>query len=160
MHKQLFLAIAVSMLSLAACTNSASEETNQKKNTSNNSYTNDAIPAKFLGKWERTFFPVPGKPHKVSYIITPDSMFYSVSGEMVNANYTLEKDVFDAANNKFIGHNKAGNYFVAFFKQAGDSISIFKEPIASKEKGIAFEPPAANYKANHNQGWNLYGKNN
>lgn len=116
------------------------------------------IPSELIGGWKRDFYPVPDKHHVVEYTFYKDSVHYNLAGDVVNADYTLKKDTFLQGENRFIGHDKKGDFYVIFVENKSDSIILFKEKVISLEEGLKFKKPAPEFKDNHSQGWNSYSK--
>lgn len=116
------------------------------------------IPSDLIGGWKRDFYPVPDKHHVVKYTFYKDSVHYDLMGDVVNTNYTLIKDSFISEENRFIGHDRKGDFYVVFVENQTDSILLFKEKVISLEEGLKFKKPAPDFKENHSQGWNRYSK--
>lgn len=118
------------------------------------------LPAELLGNWQRDFYPVPGKRHVVEYIVYCDSIHYRLAGDLVNAEYTLAKDVFIKNGSRFVGHDRNRDFYVIFMQSKPGQILLFKEKVSSVEEGLKYEKPEVEFKGNHSQGWNSYAQNN
>ena len=126
-----------------------------KKNsqTSQDSVINKDI----YGIWQRDFEPMPNATHHVEYTIDKDSVSYSLHGAAVNLDYKTAIDTI-TKENRIISH-RDGVYYVMFVEPySQDSIEIFKETKKDFQEALNFPKPDKDYKANHNQGWNMYYK--
>lgn len=111
----------------------------------------------FTGNWTRQFEAGSGNLHTVLYAIHQDSMRYTLSGPVGNADYVMLRDTFILEDNRFIGHTPEGQHYLIFVKNiSSDSITIYKQEIANVDEGLSIAVPDDNTTANH--GWNIYYK--
>lgn len=145
--KNIFI-LLISLLLLNACNNKPKEKTIVEK--ANNSIKTEAI----NGVWQRDFEPMPNANHHVEYIIDDDSIAYSIHGVAVNLDYKVGIDTI--VGNRIVAHNKNSFYVLFIEPYNQDSVAIFKEDKSDFKEALNFPEPAKDYKANHNQGWNIY----
>lgn len=111
----------------------------------------------FQGNWVRQFEAGPGNVHDVLYAVYQDSIRYTLSGPVGNANYVMLRDTFVLENNRYIGHTPDDQYYVLFVKDINsDNITLYKQPISSVEEGMTVEVPDAETTEHH--GWSVYTK--
>jgi hypothetical protein len=109
-------------------------------------------------------FSIPGMGEQVSdHIFYEDSILYQMAGTAYTTDYKMNKEYFDATEQRWIGVgeggsiDKTGIYFVMFFKEdRGDSILIYKHECADQAEAYAFPFPAPDATTDH--GWNWYVK--
>lgn len=111
----------------------------------------------FVGVWQRQFEVGVGNTHNVNYLIYQDSIRYTLSGPIGNANYVILRDTFILTNNRFIGHTTDNNYYLIFVKNINnDSLTLYKQEITDFSEGMSVDAPSDTTSANH--GWNTYFK--
>lgn len=111
----------------------------------------------FTGTWERQFEPVPGNTHTADYFIYQDSIRYTLTGNVGNANYVMKRDTFLMKNNRFIGHTNENKYYLIFVKNITDnSLMLYKQEVESINEGLSIDVPADDTTENHS--WNTYQK--
>ncbi len=111
----------------------------------------------FTGIWERQFEAGPGNLHTVNYFIYQDSIRYTLSGPVGNANYLMQRDTFLIESNRFIGHTNSNQYYLIFTKNVStDSITIYKQEINDLAEGLSIDEPSDTTTQNH--GWNTFHK--
>ncbi|MEM8928499.1 MAG: hypothetical protein AAGC45_09860 [Bacteroidota bacterium] len=114
-------------------------------------------PISFEGTWNRQFEAGPGNWHNVSYKVYQDSIRYTLSGSVGQANYVLLRDTFMLQDQRYIGHTPQGTHYLIFVKDATDqSITLYKQPIENISEGMTLAVPPADTQENH--GWNTYEK--
>lgn len=115
----------------------------------------DEIP--FTGVWQRQFEPIPSSLHTAKYFIYQDSIRYTLTGNLGQANYVMKRDTFLLENKRFIGHTNANQHYLIFVKYVNnDSIALYKQEVANVAEGMTIEVPDDTTIANH--GWNTYYK--
>jgi hypothetical protein len=111
----------------------------------------------FNGNWERQFEAGPGNLHTANYFIFQDSIRYTLSGSVGNANYVISRDTFLLENNRFIGHTLVNKYYLLFINStSNDSISIYKQEVSTITEGLSITIPSDTTTRNH--GWNTFKK--
>lgn len=111
----------------------------------------------FSGVWHRQFEAGPGNDHDVYYRIYQDSIRYTLTGPVGNADYVLLRDTFLLENNRFIGHTPNDEYYLIFVKEHNsDSLTLYKEAVQSVTDGMYVAVP--NDTTTQNHGWNTYFK--
>lgn len=111
----------------------------------------------FTGTWERQFEPVPGSTHTADYFIYQDSIRYTLTGNLGNADYVMKRDTFLMENNRFVGHTDENQYYLIFVKNlTDDSLTLYKQEVENIEEGLSIGVPADDTTENH--GWNSYQK--
>lgn len=111
----------------------------------------------FKGKWGRRFYAGPANPHDVTYQIYEDSIRYTLTGNIGQANYKMVRDTFITTNNRWIGHTNAGTYYLIFVKNiTPDSITIFKRESPNIQEALNAAVPPPTTTMNH--GWNIFKK--
>jgi len=142
------IAVIISLLLLVSCSNKEDVMPQVIDNTT-------AIP--FTGNWGRQFEAGPGNLHNVNYVIYQDSIRYTLSGSVGNANYLMIRDYFSLEDNRYIGHTTSNTYYVIFVKNISDNaLTIYKQPVTDVAEGLSVEVPMDNNTDNH--GWNTYEK--
>lgn len=110
----------------------------------------------FTGIWGRQFEPMPGNLHTADYKIYQDSIRYTLTGALGQADYVMLKDTFLLENNRFIGHTDTKHYLLFATHVNNDSITLYKQEVNSVEHGLSIDLPAEDDTNNH--GWNTYYK--
>lgn len=111
----------------------------------------------FTGKWIRQFEAGPGNLHDVTYNIYQDSIRYTLTGPVGNADYVLIRDTFLLADNRFIGHTPTNQFYLLFVKTVGtDSVTIYKQDVLTIQEGMGIAVPHDSTTAYH--GWQTYHK--
>lgn len=111
----------------------------------------------YTGVWKRQFEAGPGNLHTVNYFVYKDSIRYTLSGPVGNANYVMHRDTFLTKDNRFIGHTPDDVYYLIFFKNLStDSITLYKQTVTTVSEGLDVKVPVATTTQNH--GWNNYAK--
>lgn len=111
----------------------------------------------FEGIWKRTFEAGPGNLHTANYLVYQDNIRYTLSGQVGNANYLMERDTFLLKNNRFIGHTNDNTYYLVFVKNVlGDSLTLYKQEVTDVNDGMTIDVPSDTTTLNH--GWNNYYK--
>ena len=113
----------------------------------------------FAGIWDRQFEAGTGTGawHTVTYSIYEDSIRYTLTGPVGNADYTMLRDTFILEDNRYIGHTNDAVYYLIFTSEiTTDSIKVYKEIIPNFETGMSIQIPHDTTTANH--GWSYYTK--
>ncbi len=111
----------------------------------------------YTGTWQRQFEAGPGNVHTAGYWIYQDSIRYTLTGPVGNADYAMKRDTFLSENNRFIGHTTANQYYLIFVKNVtNDSLSLYKQTVSNVAEGMTIAVPDDATTANH--GWNTYHK--
>lgn len=149
--RTLLLAVVVTLF-ITAC---EKEDTTETSDPQDQDIQLEAIP--FTGNWQRQFEAGPGNLHTVNYAIYQDSIHYTLSGNIGNADYVMQRDTFLLDNNRFIGHTNSNQYYLLFVKHvSNDSIALYKQEVADVPDGMSITVPSDTTTANH--GWNTYYK--
>ena len=111
----------------------------------------------FDGNWTRQFEVGSGNLHTVLYSIYQDSIRYTLTGPIGNANYVMIRDAFKSAENRYVGHTPENKFYVMFAKDVSDqSITIYKQEVSSVDEGLNLPVPSAS--TSQNYGWNTFNK--
>lgn len=149
MNKLILLITAFTMLSTGC------KKDNEEIAPLPNTTAKSIIP--FTGIWDRKFEAGPGNLHTAMYSIYQDSIRYTLTGSIGNANYVLERDTFIPQYNRFIGHTNSNEYYIMFTKNiSNDSITIYKQKVDDFEEGLSIGIPSDTTTQNH--GWNTFKK--
>ena len=109
----------------------------------------------FAGTWTRQFEAGPGNLHTVFYGIYRDSIRYTLTGPIGNADYVMLRDTFLPENNRFIDHTPENQLYLLFAKIiSADTIKMYKQEVSGMEEGRSVPVPAPNTTANY--GWGTY----
>ena len=111
----------------------------------------------FTGTWSRQFEAGPGKVHTATYFVYQDSIRYTLTGPVGQADYVMIRDAYSAADHRFVGHRPDGQHYLVLVKAISEeSITLYKQTVADLEEGLARGVPPDN--TNQNHGWNTYQK--
>jgi len=149
--KAVFIFLAALFIGLMGCKKKEEVESTPETEAT----TKTTIP--FTGIWERKFETRPGNFQTAKYAVYQDSIGYTLSGAVGNADYVMLRDTFLLEKNRFIGHTSTNQSYLIFVKNiSNDSITLYKEEVANITAGLNANFPSDTTTQNH--GWNTYGK--
>lgn len=112
----------------------------------------------FQGTWTRDF-DAAGNEHTAKYTITENSIHYELEGVVGFADYVINKDSYNEADGRWIGHTDKNKYYLLFFKGVlKDEITMYKQKVDDPNEAQNIEIPADDYEENY--GWNTYDRKN
>lgn len=152
MISKMNLLLALSFL-VAACGESASTvEVRDASNLNLDAASSEnSIP--FRGTWSRTF-KAGEHEHQATYEIENEHIRYTLTG-LHTADYEIVRDEFIARENRFVGHDAIGNYYVIFVRDVSDdSLTLYKKKSIDIDSALAEPVPPIDDAQNH--GWNAY----
>lgn len=114
-----------------------------------------AIP--FTGNWSRQFEAGPGNLHAAVYYVYNDSIRYTLTGPVGQADYVIHRDTFLLDSNQFIGHTPDSTFYLIYVKNvSNDSITLYKQTVTDVTEGLGIAIPPDG--TGQNYGWNTYHK--
>ncbi len=117
-------------------------------------HTNTKQEIPFTETWQRQFEAI-GNLHTSNYLIYQDSIRYTLTGAIGQANYLIQRDTFLLVNNRFIGHTDANQHYLIFVKDVTtDSIILYKQKVIDVAEGMTIIVPEHTTTANY--GWNTF----
>lgn len=152
----IILTAIFSMCAIAGLTSCSSEEETVTPDAQNDPII-EAAEIPFTGNWTRQFEAGPGNLHTVQYAVYQDSIRYTISGPIGNADYVMIRDTFLMDDFRYVGHTPEAKHYLVLVKNVSDSsMTLYKQEVMDMEEALGIPVPASNTTANH--GWNTYQK--
>lgn len=113
-------------------------------------------PLPFAGTYSWSF-KLAGFEQISSHGFFGDKINYQMQGKIHSTTYQMQQLAYDSEQQKWLGKDGKGNYYVLFFKDIkSSSMSIYKRKHQQLEPLLKFSQPPATATTDH--GWNVYSK--